>query len=138
MTTVSKRTSNVIGRRAHSTHHIVVRSHGCRVLFAILLLANLVALLPVASADTPDPTWLAGIYDEADGDSVVWLIESTEMRIHPGSASEGKPDSDVSRPVRATEALCCPSDAPPATISLVASPFSCPVRTGPDVTCRLR
>jgi hypothetical protein len=98
----------------------------CRFPLAILLLANLVTLLPLASADPSDPTWLVGIYDEVDGDSVVWLIERMELRIHPEAASEGKPDSGLSRPVRATEALRCPSDAPPAVISLVASPSRAP------------
>ena len=98
----------------------------CRFPLAILLIANLVTLLPLASADPSDHTWLIGIYDEADGDAVVWLIERMDLRIHPEAASEGKPDSGLSRPVRATEALRCPSDAPPAVISLVASPSRAP------------
>ena len=100
--------------------------HVCPLLLAILLLVSLVALLPLASADPSDPTWLVGIYDEADGDSVVWLIESMELTIHSESASEGKSDSDVSRPLRATEALRCPSDRAPAIISLLASPSRAP------------
>jgi hypothetical protein len=31
------------------------------------LLATLVALVPLAHASPPDPLWIAGIYDEADG-----------------------------------------------------------------------
>src|SRR5215475_10226041 len=86
-------------------------AHVCRLLLASLLLVNLVVLLPLASADPSDPTWLVGIYDEADGDSVVWLIDRMELRIYPEAAKEWRPDSGLSRPVRATEALRCPSDA---------------------------
>ena len=101
-------------------------AHVGRLLLAILLVVSLVALLPLASADPSDPAWLVGIYDEADGDFVVWLVDRMELTIHPEAASEGKPDSDVSRPLRATDALRCPSDAPPAIISLVASPSRAP------------
>ena len=35
-------------------------------------------LLPIAAAASPsDPTWIAGIYDEADGDDVVALVADT-------------------------------------------------------------
>jgi len=101
-------------------------AHVCRKLLAIVVLVSLVTLLPLASADPSDPTWLVGIYDEADGDSVVWLIDRMELRIHPQTASVGKPDSNVSRPLRAIEVLRCPSDAPPEIISLVASPSRAP------------
>ncbi|PYO54611.1 MAG: hypothetical protein DMD83_21940 [Candidatus Rokuibacteriota bacterium] len=56
-------------------------------LLAILLLVSLVALLPLASADPSDPAWLVGIYDEADGDFVVWLVDRMELTIHPEAAS---------------------------------------------------
>jgi hypothetical protein len=98
----------------------------CRFALAILLFATLVTFLPLAAADPPDPTWLVGIYDEADGDSVAWLIDRMEIRIHPNAAIEGRLVSEVSRPVRAPEALHCRSDAPPATIPLVASPSRAP------------
>ena len=101
-------------------------AHVCRLLLAILLVVSLVALLPLASADPSDPTWLVGMYDEADGDFVVLLIDRMELTIHPEAAIGGKPDSDVSRPLSATEALRCPSDPPPAIICLVASPSRAP------------
>ena len=132
----TKRTSKVFGRRAHSTRHVVVPADGCSLPLAILLAAYLVAVPPLASSDPSDPTWLIGIYDEADGDTVVWLIERMELRIHPEAASEGKPDSGLSPPVRATEALRCPSDAPPAVISIVASPSRAPPLREGDVLVR--
>jgi hypothetical protein len=69
-----------------------------RFALVIFLLASLVTLLPLASADLPDPTWLVGIYDESDGDSVVWLIERTEVTKRRESVNDGRWDSDVRPP----------------------------------------
>jgi hypothetical protein len=44
---------------------------------ALVLLASLIALYPLAFASPPDPVWLTGIYDDADMDDVVWVISST-------------------------------------------------------------
>jgi hypothetical protein len=44
---------------------------------ALVLLASLIALYPLAFASPPDPVWLAGIYDDADLDDVVWVVTST-------------------------------------------------------------
>jgi hypothetical protein len=41
---------------------------------ALILFCSLVALVPLAHASRPDPTWIAGLYDEADHDDVVVLI----------------------------------------------------------------
>jgi len=46
-----------------------------RLLVTLLLLAP-VALPGLAHASPPDPTWIQGIYDDADGDDVVTLIAS--------------------------------------------------------------
>ena len=46
-----------------------------RLLIVLLLLAP-VALPGLAHASPPDPTWIQGIYDDDDGDSVVTLIAS--------------------------------------------------------------
>ncbi len=37
----------------------------------LLLAACLLTLVPLAHASPPDPTWIGGIYDNADGDDVV-------------------------------------------------------------------
>jgi len=97
-----------------------------RFALVILLFANLVTLLPLAAADPPDATWLVGIYDEADGDSVAWLIDSMALRIHSKAGIEGKPDSDVNRPLGASAVLHYPSVSRPAIISLIASPSRAP------------
>jgi hypothetical protein len=46
-----------------------------RLLIVLLLLAP-VALPGLAHASPPDPTWIQGVYDDDDGDSVVTLIAS--------------------------------------------------------------
>ena len=50
-----------------------VVEQGC----ALSTLLALLALVPLAQASPPDPTWIHGIYDEADGDDVVALIDDT-------------------------------------------------------------
>jgi hypothetical protein len=46
-----------------------------RLLIVLLLLAP-VALPGLAHASPPDPTWIQGVYDDGDGDSIVTLIAS--------------------------------------------------------------
>jgi hypothetical protein len=41
-----------------------------------LLVACFVSLTPLAHASPPDPTWIPGIYDDADYDDVVSLATS--------------------------------------------------------------
>ncbi|HET7343387.1 MAG TPA: hypothetical protein VFL90_18110 [Methylomirabilota bacterium] len=45
-----------------------------RILLVHVLVVALLALTPLAQASPPDPTWLAGLYDDADYDDVVLLI----------------------------------------------------------------
>jgi hypothetical protein len=42
--------------------------------FALLLVAALVTLVPLAHGSPPDPTWIAGLYDDADHDEAVLAI----------------------------------------------------------------
>jgi hypothetical protein len=49
---------------------------GARVALALLLLLGLSGLTPLAYASPPDPSWVRGIYDDADYDDVVVLITS--------------------------------------------------------------
>lgn len=41
-----------------------------------LIVASLIALIPLAHASPPDPTWLWGVWDDADHDNVVILATS--------------------------------------------------------------
>ena len=51
---------------------------------ALLLLACLISITPLADASSPDPTWTVGLSDDADGDDIVvsltsaaWVVELT-------------------------------------------------------------
>jgi hypothetical protein len=48
-----------------------------------LLLIGLAALPALAYASPPDPSWIPGIYDDADYDDVVWLATSAAGDIAP-------------------------------------------------------
>src|SRR5215468_10111569 len=49
-----------------------------RPIFTLLPIALALILLPViAFASPPDPSWIAGIYDGADGDDIVTLVYET-------------------------------------------------------------
>jgi len=118
-TTRTKRTSKVIGRRAHSTHHVVVTAHGCRVPLAILLLASLVVLLPLAAADASDPTWLAGVYDEADGDGV-WLVDMMRSMTHIEAPGVRARNWELGQPFRALGLISVPCMTAFSLISISA------------------
>ena len=47
-----------------------------RIALVLFLLLGLAALTPLAYATPPDPSWVGGIYDDADYDDVVVLITS--------------------------------------------------------------
>ena len=44
---------------------------------ALPILLALILLLPFAFASPPDPSWVAGFYDGADGDAIVSLVYET-------------------------------------------------------------
>jgi hypothetical protein len=41
------------------------------------IVVTLILIAPIAFASPPDPSWIAGIYDGADGDDVVTLVYET-------------------------------------------------------------
>jgi len=43
-------------------------------LVAVLLTSALLVLIPAAHSNPPDPTWIAGLYDDADHDDAVLAI----------------------------------------------------------------
>ncbi len=45
---------------------------------AVLLLGAVFAVGPLAYASPPDPTWIAGVYDDADYDDVVVAVSSLQ------------------------------------------------------------
>ena len=70
-----------------------------RTIFSQLLLALLVLVLgtlaPLAHASTPDPSWIAGIYDGADYDDVVVLVASATGAVAPLRIADLEPQLQV-------------------------------------------
>jgi len=58
----------------------------------LLLLAGVIAVLtPLAYASPPDPSWIRGLYDDADYDNVVALVTSDAGVVGPVSLSDLRP-----------------------------------------------
>jgi hypothetical protein len=58
---------------------------------AIVLLGAFVMIMPLAHAHTPDPTWIPGIYDEADYDDISALLTETSLAGAPHAILIGPP-----------------------------------------------
>jgi hypothetical protein len=63
---------------------------GVRVL-AVLLLSAVATLATLAYATPPDPTWIAGVWDDGDHDDVIARITSDVGAIEPQLASRARP-----------------------------------------------
>jgi|SRR5215831_19174982 len=85
-------------------------------LSATLLALLIIAPITLAHASPPDPTWLEGVYDQADFDEVVCLstsaLEATESTVAP-------------------EAGPCLALAPKLCLATVAWPASAPAYSAP-------
>jgi hypothetical protein len=55
---------------------------------ALVLVALVVVLLPLAYASPPDSSWINGLYDDADGDDAIVVVTS-------GDAASDGPEADV-------------------------------------------
>jgi hypothetical protein len=55
----------------------------CRRILGLVLIVTALALTPAAYASPPDPTWIAGLYDNADFDDVVLFITSGLGGVQP-------------------------------------------------------
>jgi hypothetical protein len=53
----------------------------CRASLIALVASALAALVPLASASPPDPTWIGGLWDGADFDDVVGLAASETVAV---------------------------------------------------------
>jgi hypothetical protein len=62
-----------------------------RLFLALMLLMTVVALRPLAEASPPDPTWIAGLYDNADFDDVILAILTTAAVLHVAPADAAQP-----------------------------------------------
>ncbi len=96
---------------------------GVRSLFVLLLLACHIALTPLAQASPPDPTWIEGIYDDADYDDVVCLVTSSHGTLEMVGLPSARPLLPVAGWASALESDLAPgpsgfsshSRAPPAS-----------------------
>jgi hypothetical protein len=68
-------------RRSYTV--LPMRARGLLVTLALLLLLPVAALTPLAYASPPDPSWIRGIYDDADYDDVVVMITSAAAATAP-------------------------------------------------------
>jgi hypothetical protein len=69
------------------TSRPVVFFTSCRVSLIVLISAVLVSISTLADASPPDPTWIPGIYDDADFDDVVGLVTSAKALVEPMDAT---------------------------------------------------
>jgi hypothetical protein len=68
----------------------------------LLLAAVWVLVRPLAAASPPDPTWIAGVYDDDDLDDAVLLVGSLVGVIDaPGPATRARMSAAVRSPSRA-------------------------------------
>jgi hypothetical protein len=59
---------------------------------ACLVLGMLAGIAPLAHASPPDPTWIAGLYDDADFDDVVLAIVSADVDASPTTPAVAVPE----------------------------------------------
>ena len=68
----------------------------------LLIVLVIAGLAPATYASPPDPTWLAGYWDNADFDNVVILLEGTAAVVPALTVDPGPPVQVVAR-VEASE-----------------------------------
>lgn len=59
---------------------------------ALLLAALTAGLAPLAYASPPDPSWIRGVYDDADGDDAIGLITSGVGFVDRPASADLRPD----------------------------------------------
>jgi hypothetical protein len=80
---------------------------------------TLILLPAIAFASPPDPSWIRGVYDDADFDDVVCLIIANTGLVHDVASVEGRPDfvlmgAEVPRDDRSVALLSLGSSQPRA------------------------
>jgi hypothetical protein len=69
------------------TSRRVLSFTSCRACLIVLISAILGSIPALAHASPPDPTWIPGIYDDADFDDVVGLVTSAKALAEPMDAT---------------------------------------------------
>ena len=59
---------------------------------ALVLAALTSGLVTLAYASPPDPSWIRGMYDDADGDDVVGNIAAGVGLVNPAASADLRPD----------------------------------------------
>ena len=88
---------------------------------ALVLLGAVTVLAPLAYATPPDPTWVAGFWDDNDHDDVIFLITSDVGAVEPHLILDRNPVHVVvsalpqiaERPVCSRARSSSPTRAPP-------------------------
>jgi hypothetical protein len=104
-----------------------------RCVLALVLIGGFVALTPLVYASPADPGWVAGIWDAADYDDMLSLIDSIDRLARHGAAIDAGPEWNVNRPLHTVGMAPLPFSMVPKNVSLVA----CPTR-GPPLDLRER
>ena len=91
-----------------------------RTIVALLLLGVLVALTPLAHARPPDPTWIAGLWDDADYDDVVLLVTFSSETVDAAAPA------DVGRHALVVEFLPSDDESRPAAVARSSNPARAP------------
>jgi hypothetical protein len=67
-----------------------VKRHHVRRLVTLLLVFGLFTIVPLAHGSPPDPTWIAGLYDDGDHDDIVLVITSAKALPAPAAISPSR------------------------------------------------
>lgn len=87
----------------------------------VLFVCVMAALTPLAHASPPDPSWVAGLWDDADYDDIVILITASVGAVEPPLLSDARLGQPVvgfippvcEEPVPASTAAANQTRAPP-------------------------
>ena len=85
-----------------------------RALIVLALVGAIVALTPLAFASPPDETWLGGLWDDDDFDTVILLVMSSSHAITSLVVHDVAPIPVVAFDALQTDATCSP---PPPILS---------------------
>jgi hypothetical protein len=92
-----------------------------RGLVLLLLVGAMVAVVPLAHATPPDPTWFGGFFDNADYDDAVVMVVSGVAAIESLTLREGGPLAVVVAPAPSSD----------ESLRLLAQASSSPPRAPP-------
>jgi hypothetical protein len=82
---------------------------------ALMLVAIVGILTPIAQASPPDPSWIRGLYDDDDFDDVVGLITSGSGLVNEITRIELRPDRII------VTAILPLDDGPVPSLSLASA-----------------